>query len=288
MQTTGCRWRLACCAMLLTAVANLGPSTAQATVLFSDDFESYTAGATLPTSGPWTTVTAGAGTTIPVVDHVGGTDPFSAGANQFLRFDDQGTGGITVRSRFENEAGINPKSVDVLQISFDFYEPNVAGGGYFQLRVGRNNLSTGTDLAHVQAFDNRTMTNVAGSTDYQYDAKYHVDMIFYGNAHPKIGKYDLWLDGVQKLDGQLMSHWATYSTGDLQFETLTFLTQSSNSATPPAAELQEFWIDNILVQGFQAPEPASVVIWILSGLGLGLTAVLRRRRQRVAPAPEMS
>ena len=144
--------------------------------LFSDDFESYTAGAALDTSGPWSIAGSG-GSAVIISDETTAT-PFGT-PNQYLDLNDNSASSVRIQS-----ADITAASGAVTTFAFDFNEPTSALAGsvnFGYANEGLDLLSASTRIA--SSLSDGTIGGLSGGTNmYDLDTSYRLYMIFNDTA----------------------------------------------------------------------------------------------------------
>lgn len=255
---------------LLSIAFTLGAAaSAQAAVLFADDFESDTANSSLGTSN-WGTVTAGSGF-VTVRDETTAT-PFGD-PNQYLRMSaDTGSSQIQVLSPYFTAA-----SGAVTTLSFDFYEPS-AGGNNDAMHFGYAfaDLNAGGSRLRLQ-FNNGVISGVSGgtSTSYNMDAAYTIHLVFndtasainYTGGTVAANTAHVWFETLGSGSFVFAGNAAALNSSGEDSYAIGFRTFNTNR--------QEVWVDNVsLVEGAAAiPEPSVGLL----GLGALLFAMRRRR-----------
>jgi len=249
-------------AILATALSH----AASGAVLFSDDFESYSANSTLTTSGPWGTAST---VTAPIIVRDEATATPFGSPNQYLDFNDNDGSSVRVQS-----PDLIAASGALTTLSFDFNEPSTGGAG--SLIVGYANQGADLNTAGrrlVVNLDDGFVTGLStpAANTYSQDASYTIYMIFNDTASPAsyaggtvaAGSADVWLQpsgGAAVFAGTRTS----YNTQTVSYR-VGLRSFSSNQ--------QQVLVDNFsLVEG-AVPEPASLIL-----LGLGALTLVRRRR----------
>jgi len=248
---------------------------AQGAILFSDDFESYSANSNIGTT-IWTETT-GRASYMTVRNETTAT-PFGT-PNQYAQLADTGGGNGDFIRLMSPQLGGTYNAVSTLQ--FDFYEPT--GGGNSVMRFGyagddgnRLDLNSGGGR-NVATLNNGTIAGVTGgvSTTYSMDTAYTIYMIFNDTAST-----------VSYIGGSIAAFTAHVWFEQLGSGALIFAGSSTAANSQDTdgyaigfrtfnAELQEVWVDNVVVfEGAAAiPEPTTALLG-----GLGMLALLRRRR----------
>lgn len=260
--------------ILATAIGMLGLS-AHGAVLFSDDFESYTAGNNIGTS-VWTEA-AGVSTYMTARDE--STSTTFGTPNQYAQLADVG-GGSNQFLRLLSSTEIDAANA-LTTLSFDFYEPT--GGGDSVMRFGyAGNDGTRYDLNGgggrlVSTLNNGTIGGVSGgSNTYSLDTAYSMYMIFndtnasvsYAGGSIAAFTAALWLEELGTGSFVFAGSASASNSQDLGGYRIGFRTFN--------AEVQTLLVDNVsLFEGAPSaiPEPTTTLLG-----ALGMLALLRRRR----------
>jgi hypothetical protein len=262
---------------IVSIMTSLGIA-AQGAILFSDDFESYSPNSNIGTD-TWT-LSTGVASYMTVRNQTTAT-PFGT-PNQYAQLADTGTASSPVAQfirLMSPQLGGTYNTVTTLQ--FDFYEPT--GGGDQAMRFGfagfdgtRLDLNAGGNRAFA-SLNNGSIGGVSGgnNTSYSLDTAYTFFMILndtaasvnYAGGSITAFTAHVWYEalgsGAPVFAGSIAAANAQNTSGyGIGFRTFN-------------ADLQEAWIDNVVVfEGAAAiPEPTTALLG-----GLGMLALLRRRR----------
>lgn len=233
-------------------------------ILFSDDFDAYTAGEPLPT-GPWGSVTPNtieADAAMEVVYDSG--DYFGQGtSNKVLHVLDE-------TSSSNTRADLANLSFQVATLEFDFYETSDASGAPWRISFGLNSSGAGNVF--------QVTLNSGNPGSYSLDAMHKVQIVVnsstetvnYADTSVASMHYDLWIDGVIVTDeGSTSNIPSGFVAGD-SMTAFRFTTDSGGMS-------QEIYADNLTLYGSAViPEPSSYAL--TSGL-LGIAMLARRRRK---------
>lgn len=258
-------------AVLLAAslFAAIGLS-ADAGIVFSDDFESDTVG---NEPAGWDSVSGTNNITVQ-----SSSTAFGA-SNQYLNFNDVATGGLSLFKQTTDIDGV------VSTFSFDFYEPDAAGDASISVGYATASGDINGSAAMRVSLDNGTITFssgqvVAGTKTYSEDTAYRFYFIVNDSAVSTAytspgggsetlagGEFDLYF---QELSSSTFTYAGTGSidVGD-SLGRLGFRTFSTGD--------QVVLLDNVeVVTGVVIPEPASLV---LIGMGGAFLFPVRRHRE---------
>ena len=262
--------------LLLTFI--MAAASTDASVIFSDNFNSYTSGNSLPTGGNWQTSANSGGASDTVQTDTG--DVFGLGAaNQYLRMEQAGA------TASANVASMDLTMPDVGAISFDLSMPTTAtslisfrigtansnGNTAFALQFGTGStagtriyattagVATGAQLAQFDLGTSKHLTVIYNNTAsaVNYDLGTSISGSLNANA------MDVWLDTTQI--GFDLAHSGGLALG-------TPLTQFNFIGTQ-ANKINDLWLDNIVVQSI--PEPSTT-----ASLALAAGFILMGRRDR--------
>jgi len=240
-------------ALLAVALASMLLSRASAsTVIFSEDFESYAAGANLSTNAKWGSVSANAPNFLTVKEDTGNI--FGLGtANRYLDASDTSPVELT-------RMDAKPSSpFQFATLEMDIYEPANISGTYWGVAVA-NAFSAQFNGGGIR-------TTGAGAYIpglYTVDAEHHLSITFNNTASTQTydggnsvasRTFDLWIDGVLVIDNAAFTGAVAAGTDLASFN----LTTSSGSYS------QEMYVDNIVLTTI--PEPSSVGLAVISFLG---------------------
>ncbi len=256
--------------MLATAI------TANAAVIFQDNFESHALNATLPTGGNWVNVSGVSGGNSANVVNSG--TPFGATTKYLQYADTSATTVLRVQSQTYASA-----SNALTTLSFDYFEP--ATGGSNALNVGyaidSTDLGTSINARMRMTLNNGTVGATGGisggtGTSYSMDTAYRFYMIFndsatsanYLGGSVAAGTAHIWFEN-------LTSNAVTFAGIANAQNTLTSETSYNVAFRTSGADIQSAYIDNVLFETGAAaiPEPGHAFLGCLGGLLL-----LRRRR----------
>lgn len=225
--------------------------------LFVDDFESYTAGSNLNTSGPWGT-TSLADAPIVVGDETTVT-PFG-NPNRYLDFNDNSsTASVRVQSN-----NIGAASGALTTFLFDFNEPtsSLAGGMTVGYSITNGDLNTSGSRMRV-TLDDGIISGISGGTaTYSLDTSYRLYLIFNDTASPV--SYNNGTSTVASGDGHV---WLEPVGGPAVFAGSR---SAENTQTGSyriglrsfSSNLQQVLIDNVMLEeGISLPGyPPSIVV----------------------------
>lgn len=244
--------------LLLGAAAlavTLAPAAAS-TVLFYDDFSSYSGAQTSSTMGSWALSGNKASTehSIEVLTDTGnlfgqGTD------NHYLRFFTQDTSAMTMRVVDQFNAG------SLMTLSFSIVVPQKSGYTRdIDIRAGTDIIG-GTNIANRSTLK----ANSINSGSFSFDTSHRVDIVF-NSTNATVSNYyesynllplsfDVWVDGTLLAAGQKVT--GAYALADMT--SISF--QSLSGSTLPA----EFYLDWVGVSQGAAimapiPEPSTAFL----------------------------
>jgi hypothetical protein len=245
----------------VAAVAFLAGSAAQATVIYSSDFEAptYTTGLLAGQDG-WATFGSGAAVTV--------DDGFAISGAQSAKITGAGAGGQTGPYHHDHSA------IDKLTVSADILLTGSTADRSWQFSAIGAGLAGFTGGIDIDAGTNniRAITSGFGVIGtFSRDVVHTVDLLLdYGTS-----TYGVRLDGTTLATGLAFcgDNGPCAGSGAVEYDTLLFDTFGSGGADAG-------YIDNILVQSTAVPEPAAWAL-MLAGFGLG-GAALRRRRALMA------
>ncbi|QYY35231.1 hypothetical protein [Ruficoccus sp. ZRK36] len=278
--------RLLAAGAMLAAVSSL-----HATVLYEDDFDSYTVGDPVSDGGKWGTPQTAPYVTFTVADD--STHIFSPGANQYGVLEADNTSDNVVASI------TNSNGTTTGQIDLTFYDPSSAthSGSGWSMRIGTNAgnsvtafgvfiqdgdliLSTGTGVEPKGG----TITTYAMDTVNTLSIVFNNDngSLDYNGGNVASGKMDVWLNGV--LVGNDLEGSGKKTIGYVDPETgvlgPTELKNINFTAKPQSEPFTStLYIDELsLNDSISIPEPAETAAGI--GLGVLVLTVLYRRKLR--------
>jgi hypothetical protein len=279
--------------------------TAQAGILFSDDFESRTVDQQPSTgtgTGDWSDITIGGDGQISVRNGdspAGAPDqdfsPFGS-ANQYLEVS-QGTN--TDNVLLEKEGANGASGSPVVSLRFDFFhasdnpfQSSGTGSGLFVIRLAddleRTGSSSKSDRIVQLSFENGTVTNDSrsdgGTSDatasYDLDTAFRVTYVL-NNSNSTInygggltlasGAIDLWFDDTRVIAGNSVRELDALGNNVDDFEFRIFSSRQNVAAFADNVRFHNEAIRGVAI----IPEPASLVLLALGGL-----ALLRRPRRR--------
>jgi hypothetical protein len=254
----------------LAALLGLGfIGTSHGTVILTETFESYTAGASLTAGGTWGNSTGG---TVVVVRDEATSTAFGT-PNQFLDYNDASAGSGRLQSQ-----GFTAASDALTTFAFDFMEPSVGGSNEMWVGYSINNLDLiGANRRMGVTFNGGTIGSVSfpASNTYSLDTTYRFYMIFndtaaavsYSGGTLAAGVADMWLEDA----GGVFTFVGTRNPENVATSETSYSVAFRSFTTPQ----QRMFIDNVsLTVGAAAvPEPAVALLG-----GMGLLALLRRRR----------
>ncbi len=270
------RHRLVCVPVAIVAAWALAAASAQATIIFSDDFDNDAVGGN-PDNPPWNLLTdsgsEGGGEVEVLADS---SNLFGEGAsNRMVRVLDNssGVGATTV-------GAANAFATQTLAtFRFDFYEPSSGGSDGFSFRPLSEDASavyTSPNFIYSIDFDDGAIVDFVDL--YSLDELQHVDVVVNNTASSlsylggsqslNAWSADVWLNGALVAEDVLSN-----ATGN-SMRGLGFI-----SARDPQ---DEFYFDNVVVRDevYIVPEPATLSLLAVGAL-LGAIATSRRRRTRV-------
>ncbi len=182
-----------------------GPLAFTAIVL-SDDFDSYTADAPVPTGGNWSSISYNEGNDVYVHTRTDTGNVFGEGTgNQYLGLRDAGNSSALLLAQDAVDS-------ELVRLSFDFAEPDNGLTGSLRWKVGFDNVKTSDDeVVGGVKFDDGNLTPGGG---YTYSpASHHMDIYFNESAETieyldpgsntatlASGKMDVWLNGSLEAD----------------------------------------------------------------------------------------
>jgi hypothetical protein len=277
-------------ALALVAVRPLS-----ATVVFSENFESGTAGADL--GSPWT-LTSGIGTgtdpnpsSVKVIEDTAGT-VFGAAGNKYGEFLDPRTGGPAARA---DNFAFGAVGNSLLKVGFDFHEvsgyvidvsgvthgndPSSLGAfepNSFNVQLGTNPASTSNRGVDFRLSNGKlwyqngsaVVAITAQETDYALNAKQHLEIVAsfnaadanYGTGAVNSGFYDVWLNGA------LVGDDLNFRVNSQAAQTITGIRLGTDNVS-----VQSFYIDNLAITTPDTPggdfnadgfiDAADYVIW---------------------------
>ncbi len=255
------------------------------TILFSDNFESYTADS--PLTGPkWSSITTATNATLDVVLDDGSplspADSFGQGtSNKILQVRDTTNTGSTRM----DATGMN---FQVATLSFFYYESSAVNGTKFRLTLGENN-NTRENYAFQATFNGGVLSDLDNTfaAAYSQDTLHRVDMVVntsnsavsYNDGSDSVASltFDIWIDGVLKGNNiAVVSGSTVYTEGGNDMTTFRFSTDYSGLS-------REAYLDDVyLFEGadisHQIPEPEQAALWLV-GLS-AVVALLRNQRSK--------
>lgn len=261
-------------------------------LLFSDNFEAWTAGQPTTDSGVDPTRWKSDGDPFDIIE-VDTGNVFGGGtSNQFLRVGNQpdGSGTSLAGGSLDIEQRNYDKGIGVptgvLRVSFDLYEPSNGNGNGFTSDLGEalflrlRGDKSGSELHTIRIDDGQLRATSDGSvlhtfgedTVVRFDFIYNqsgADISFRGSALDA-GSYSVYADGGLVVDN-LTSGNTTAPSDDVE----RILLRTEYAAGGPSA--QEVWIDNW--ETAAVPEPSMIALWAGS-LMLGLAFSRRQRSAR--------
>lgn len=270
--------------LLLTLVAITTIARGQ-TVLFSDDFQSYTPDA--PLTGPeWSAITTATDATLNVVlddgDPLSPANSFGMGTdNQILQIKDTTSSG-NIRM---DATGL---SYQVATLSFYYYESSAVNGTKLRLTFGESS-NTNANWAFQATFNGGVLSDFDNTftASYSQDTLHRVDMVVntstssvsYNEGSDSVASltFDIWIDGELKGDNiAVVSGTTVYTTGGTDMTTFRFVTDFSGLS-------REAYIDNVfLFDGadinHSIPEPGHTAL-LFAGI-IGMIAMHRFRSSR--------
>jgi hypothetical protein len=298
MNFVSLRKLFSCVAVSVGALLGISDTMVNAAVVFSENFESATAGANITTANTdfKTTITIGTGNTAHAVTDDGS---IFASNNQYLSFADVSTtngSSITLRRAFSTAPALTEINSGNFQFSFDFYDiPNATPAGFINTSI-RVYLSNGigttagnraVDLQLYQDPDNQfgnvglSVLSTGGTqvpamaVSYFENTKYHVDIV--GSLDPLGATYangetvafqtiDLWLDGVK------VANDVAFRNNITQINDIVIT--AGNTSTNRVVSMN---LDNIVLRTdiTVVPEPSAIV---LIGIGLIGSVLIAKRR----------
>lgn len=257
-------------------------SFAHATIIFDDNFNSYTSGTALPTGGNWVTSNNSGGGTDTVQTDLG--DVFGLGtSNQYLRM--QQAGGVGGASA--NIASSALSMPDMGAISFDLSMPTTATGR-INLRLGIANSNANTAFLLQFGTGSTSGTRIYaqdGSTilgSFTLGTAAHITVVY--NNTDSAFSYDMGSSITGTVAANTMDIWlgsinigndlARYTGSSLPLGTA--LTQFNFIGTD-GTKTADMWLDNVVVQS--VPEPSTTAALAVAGLVALMT--IRRRNKHV-------
>ncbi|HEX7946829.1 MAG TPA: PEPxxWA-CTERM sorting domain-containing protein [Phenylobacterium sp.] len=245
----------------VAAAAFLAGSAAQATVIYSSDFEAptYTTGLLAGQDG-WATFGSGAAVTV--------DDGFAISGAQSAKITGSAAGGQT------GPYHGNHSAIDKITVSADILLTSSMADRSWQFSAIGAGLVGFTGGIDIDAGTNniRAITNGFGVIGvFSRDTVHTVDLLLdYGTS-----TYGVRLDGTTLATGLAFcgDNGPCNGSGPVEYDSLLFDTFGAGGGDAG-------YIDNILVQSTAVPEPAAWAL-MLAGFGLG-GAALRRRKAAIA------
>ncbi|PAW76513.1 MAG: hypothetical protein B9S32_14800 [Verrucomicrobia bacterium Tous-C9LFEB] len=234
--------------LLAVTVSALCRPVSAATLIFSEDFESYTVGNELVSNEKWGSVTSSPTGTLLTATADPSAVFHNGTTNKYLRISDTSNAALT---RLDSKPS---SAFQLATLSLDFYEPSGVNGTYWNISF------PGTASIDFNGGQIRINSGTY-STVYPIDATHHLDIVInnttaaeiYGINSVASGTFDLWIDNVLILD-----NYALNSTTGTDLTKFVFSTSSGSYS-------QEMWIDNVsLYSGIAVPEPSAVHLLLLS------------------------
>ncbi len=270
-------------------------ATARATVLFTENFESYATGALATGTGSNFATSTNSGTSAVTMVNTDGGNLFGGGtSNQYLQASAlNGTVNEVVAAK------TNIYSAQTGQFSFDLVAPTAssvspvssayptANSTSFKFRLGAaaaNSYSAISLQFKSNGSTGELLTNDLGGTTFAtlaFGSGYHVDIVFnnslsslsYAGGTVASGAFDLWVGGVLVGNDVAGNGGANIPLGT----SISSFYITSNST----ASVQTLYMDNIVVDSVATvgaiPEPSSVAILVGA---VSMVAVLIVRRPR--------
>ncbi|WP_309380844.1 PEP-CTERM sorting domain-containing protein [Cerasicoccus frondis] len=247
--------------LILLATA---PLLSAQTTLFTDNFDSYTPGETLP-SVSWGSVnpsTSSSDAAMEVVLDAG--DFFGQGtSNQVLHILDE-SGSQNTRADAAN------LSFQVATLEFDFYEVGGVSGTPWRISFGLNSSGVGNVFQATLNSGNPGSYSLDAAHKAQIVVNSSTETVFYGGTSIASMQYQLWIDGVLvTANGGTASNFISGFTAGDSMTAFRITTDTSGLS-------QEMYIDNVtLYDGAVIPEPST---WaLITGLVVGCALIFRRR-----------
>ncbi|AQT68097.1 hypothetical protein STSP2_01252 [Anaerohalosphaera lusitana] len=236
--------------VLLVALVGM----AQAELIFSDDFESYSEGATPDWYNPKGDVTVA----------IDDGSVFES-ENQYVHINDPGTQTTVLREHLWYHVGTDYPSNTFATLSFDINEPDDNGGASFYVKLTDGTGSNWLNPSSASvSFLNGSISANGQTASYSLDMPHHIDIVVnmtgasgsYSGTTLQSYRYDVWVDGQLvfanvDFDGaatQILGiNFATASTGsqlmnldNVEFRDEIFVGEDPRAASnPDPASLQE-------------------------------------------------
>ncbi|QYY37250.1 hypothetical protein [Ruficoccus sp. ZRK36] len=271
----------------ISLVATL-PCLSQATVIYSEDFESYTAGSAIQQlnvdpESHWLYSTNKNDVSFTAQDDA--TDIFSSSSNQYGVISDTST----TNNQSISIATTKFAATETGSLTFDFYDSSQSlfNGEGFLLRIGPDSGNGGT--AFGLWIQNGTIYSATGAgswqstslSSYTLNTAHNLNIVF-NNSSDAVGYEGDTIDSNTMniyLDGVLIGDNLGGSGGSVG-SAIELLNFTSITSSEPADDFAgTIYLDNITVDN-SIPESSSSALLI--GLGATLFALVQRRRKALA------